>query len=507
MKTNQQESLITHCPQCQTYFKLFKEQLDAADGMVRCGTCAAIFNAKDSLVTMQPTPSHQSSQAHENSQSQTVSNPYTEHTEKLTASKITLEDIEKNLFADFQLVQSSDTATHIDSQKLSINAFLRSSETPPKPLQSPATPPKNSNDALPYTQKPLPLAEQKNLLIEPKPPLAEPKAPPAQLKTPSAELKTPFIGLKVPSTEPRLPATEQKVPPKEQKPPLPKQQAPLTEQKAPPKEQKTSSAEEEINFNLWNLDLNQAAEVKTPSKPEISVAAIITPPAEAQTVVTKSILQNESNHTSEPLPHTETPQSSGTEGSDPQKNTSTKNRKKPLSALKNLLAEPIDTQETKHHHGIFQIKWLLILILSLILLAAQHLYFNFSTLALEHNYRPWYEKACTLLGCQLPDQKDIRLMKAQKLIVRTHPEKAHYLMIDAIILNTAPYAQAFPNIQLSFSDIQSTQVISEIFPPEIWKNDALKKLDKMPSNTPIQISLEMKDPGAHVPNYQIHFLE
>jgi len=36
---------ITHCPQCETAFKVSPQQLEAAKGWVRCGRCAHVFEA------------------------------------------------------------------------------------------------------------------------------------------------------------------------------------------------------------------------------------------------------------------------------------------------------------------------------------------------------------------------------------------------------------------------------------------------------------------------------
>ena len=45
---------ITHCPQCETAFKVSPQQLDAAKGWVRCGRCAHVFEAH--LYFDEPTP-------------------------------------------------------------------------------------------------------------------------------------------------------------------------------------------------------------------------------------------------------------------------------------------------------------------------------------------------------------------------------------------------------------------------------------------------------------------
>ncbi len=49
-------STSTQCPQCDTRFRVSQEQLEAHQGMVRCGRCQAIFNAMQYLDDGQPSP-------------------------------------------------------------------------------------------------------------------------------------------------------------------------------------------------------------------------------------------------------------------------------------------------------------------------------------------------------------------------------------------------------------------------------------------------------------------
>lgn len=49
-------SAVTLCPQCATRFKVSDEQLDAHDGMVRCGRCHNVFNAREHLQEEEPSP-------------------------------------------------------------------------------------------------------------------------------------------------------------------------------------------------------------------------------------------------------------------------------------------------------------------------------------------------------------------------------------------------------------------------------------------------------------------
>jgi predicted Zn finger-like uncharacterized protein len=49
-------STTTLCPTCNTRFKVSQEQLDAHQGLVRCGRCQAVFNATEYLQDDQPSP-------------------------------------------------------------------------------------------------------------------------------------------------------------------------------------------------------------------------------------------------------------------------------------------------------------------------------------------------------------------------------------------------------------------------------------------------------------------
>ena len=49
-------SAITQCPECNTRFKASQSQLEAHQGMVRCGHCQATFNAMQNLYDEQPSP-------------------------------------------------------------------------------------------------------------------------------------------------------------------------------------------------------------------------------------------------------------------------------------------------------------------------------------------------------------------------------------------------------------------------------------------------------------------
>ncbi len=48
-------SMYTRCPDCQTHFRVSREQLQASSGQVRCGRCQSVFDAFATLSAQPPT--------------------------------------------------------------------------------------------------------------------------------------------------------------------------------------------------------------------------------------------------------------------------------------------------------------------------------------------------------------------------------------------------------------------------------------------------------------------
>ena len=139
-------------------------------------------------------------------------------------------------------------------------------------------------------------------------------------------------------------------------------------------------------------------------------------------------------------------------------------------------------------------------------LAAQHAYFNFDELARQAHYRPYFEMLCNSLGCNLPNQVDISKIQGTNLVVRSHPMEPNALVIDAIVYNRAKHSQPYPDLELSFEDINGKPIASRRFIPKEYIQDSNIDFNKMPSNTPVHLTLEIVDPGANAVNYQIDFL-
>ncbi len=156
-------------------------------------------------------------------------------------------------------------------------------------------------------------------------------------------------------------------------------------------------------------------------------------------------------------------------------------------------------------------KWLVgtllfLLNLSLLLvLLAQASWFHYEKLVKYPKASELYELACQQLGCKLPILNDISKIDNKNLVVRSHPTRFNALIIETIITNHAVFEQPFPNINLSFSNINNQVIAQRLFKPSEYLNTNILKWPGMPSEQPIQITLEIIDPGPEAVNYKINF--
>jgi predicted Zn finger-like uncharacterized protein len=149
--------------------------------------------------------------------------------------------------------------------------------------------------------------------------------------------------------------------------------------------------------------------------------------------------------------------------------------------------------------------WGALNLIALLTLGGQYVAYNFDELARQDEYRPWLAQICPSLGCELPPKVDISQIKSSNLVVRSHPDFAGALVVDAIIYNRAAFAQPFPLLEIRFADINRQTLASRTFKPGEYLSGELAGQREMPSQIPIHIALDILDPGAEAVNYNLSF--
>ena len=174
--------------------------------------------------------------------------------------------------------------------------------------------------------------------------------------------------------------------------------------------------------------------------------------------------------------------------------------------LQDLEDDPLHLYAQKRPSSVGRrLVWILLVLLAAAGLAGQYIAYQFDDLARQDAYRPWFQQVCPALGCTVPSRVDIAHIKSSNLVVRSHPDFAGALVVDAIIYNRATFSQPFPLLELRFADLNGGLIASRRFKPAEYLSGELAGVSEMPSQTPIHISLDILDPGNKAVNYSLSF--
>jgi predicted Zn finger-like uncharacterized protein len=151
--------------------------------------------------------------------------------------------------------------------------------------------------------------------------------------------------------------------------------------------------------------------------------------------------------------------------------------------------------------------WLAVLVaVALAASAALVLWLRFDTLVRDPAWRSTWERICPIVGCEIPVQRALTLVRPRNLTVQSAGAGSDQLVVRVLLVNDAAFAQPFPVLQLSFSDLAGAPLAGHRFQPREYLNGDASGLALMPVRTPVQIELRIPDPGANAVNYQLDLL-
>jgi len=146
------------------------------------------------------------------------------------------------------------------------------------------------------------------------------------------------------------------------------------------------------------------------------------------------------------------------------------------------------------------------LVLLVLLICAQWIFFNRAELAGNKDWRPYLEQACTYLHCSLPLQVDLTQLELLQRDVRQHPRVEEALLVNATLSNQADFTQPYPVLEVSFTDLGGNTVAARRFRPIEYMIDSYTIKRGMPPGEPVPVVLEIVDPGKSAASYQFGFL-
>lgn len=150
--------------------------------------------------------------------------------------------------------------------------------------------------------------------------------------------------------------------------------------------------------------------------------------------------------------------------------------------------------------------WALGSILLMVFFLGQTVYFKHNDLARLPQLRPWIETFCGYISCQVSLPSDVRQLELVSQDIRSHPKVKSALLVTTTIINNARYAQSYPGLQITFSDLNGQRVAMRRFAPHEYLSQNIQQDTGIAPNTPIQIELELMDPGTNAVNFEFDFI-
>jgi len=152
------------------------------------------------------------------------------------------------------------------------------------------------------------------------------------------------------------------------------------------------------------------------------------------------------------------------------------------------------------------IAWPLLAVLLMLSLAGQYLFFARADLAQYDLLRPWLQRACTYLGCELPLRHSPEQIELLSRDVISHPRIRNALLVSASFVNRASFAQVYPVLQISLSNESGTVVAMRRFQPEEYLAQGARIAAGMVPDAPVRVVLEVAEPKQGATSFQFEFL-
>jgi predicted Zn finger-like uncharacterized protein len=132
---------------------------------------------------------------------------------------------------------------------------------------------------------------------------------------------------------------------------------------------------------------------------------------------------------------------------------------------------------------------LVALLLTLILLAQATYFFRVDLAARLPGLKPQLTQYCTLLDCTITLPQRAELMVIESSELESDPKLANVVTLHALLHNHADYAQAFPNLELTLTDLQDHVIARRVFAPADYVNAETGETQGVAANRELDLKL------------------
>jgi len=153
--------------------------------------------------------------------------------------------------------------------------------------------------------------------------------------------------------------------------------------------------------------------------------------------------------------------------------------------------------------------WLIGLTAFLLILsaAAQLTYFMRTELcAIYPDLRPYLERACAELGCSVALPSNIHLMAIDDSDLQEDINHQNVIVLSSILINNAPYDQAFPSLELTLTDLGDRPVLRRKFSPHEYLPARHMAAAGIHPGEEVRVRLSLSVQGTRPAGYRVYLV-
>lgn len=148
--------------------------------------------------------------------------------------------------------------------------------------------------------------------------------------------------------------------------------------------------------------------------------------------------------------------------------------------------------------------WLIFAIILFIIAIAQSIYFLRNEIAIYYPVaKPYLVKACEKIACSVELPKKIEFIIIDDSDIQEDAEHAGLMRLSSTLINQAGFSQAYPNLELTLTDVEDKPKLRRIFKPQEYLPEHIDIARGLAPGEEIKIKLAMTTAGETVAGYRV----
>lgn len=145
-------------------------------------------------------------------------------------------------------------------------------------------------------------------------------------------------------------------------------------------------------------------------------------------------------------------------------------------------------------------------LLAILLLAQAAYFFRVELAARLPGLKPALIDACRMLDCSVPLPQHADLMGIESSDLEADPARGNRITLNALLRNRAPYAQAFPDLELTLNDLNDKPLARRMFRPADYLPPAESEQAGLRPNREVAIKLYLDTTDLRPTGYRLVLL-